>query len=301
MSFQAKSQTAKHGAQPRQRDEESGTEREVKAHLAQLQDITRQAEEALARARARTGSVEKLNAVLEQADFLVEEAEELLQVWSSHLQTTPTERHLKKFALDKLRRIFEFEKEKVEGLSVRAGQLSDGGNVEVYNVADDESDEGGEEEGLLQSQADAQEVTRAEERLNGMTRIQNQVTEVREIMKDLAGIVVEQGQMITTVESHAERANDDAKAAVAELSKAHALANSSRAAAVKAFFFVLLLCCIVYFAYAKETTVQHETHIGSRTFLGWDSSGASAEPNAGPMARETVASPIGSVTPRDHL
>ena len=40
--------------------------------------------------------------------------------------------------------------------------------------------------------------------------------QVREIMKDLAGIVVEQGQMITTVESHAERANDDAKAAVAE-------------------------------------------------------------------------------------
>ena len=69
MSFQAKSQTAKHGAQPRQRDEESGTEREVKAHLAQLQDITRQAEEALARARARTGSVEKLNAVLEQANL----------------------------------------------------------------------------------------------------------------------------------------------------------------------------------------------------------------------------------------
>jgi hypothetical protein len=117
-------------------------------------------------------------------------------------------------------------------------------------------------------------------------------------MKDLAGIVVEQGQMITTVESHAERASDDAKAAVAELSKAHALANSSRAAAVKAFFFVLVLCCIVYFAYAKETTVQHEQRIGSRTFLGWDS-GPNAESSGMPMARETAALP--SVAPRDHL
>ena len=38
--------------------------------------------------------------------------------------------------------------------------------LEVYNVADDESDEGGEEEGLLQSQADAQEVFTEDSNIN---------------------------------------------------------------------------------------------------------------------------------------
>ena len=51
---------------------------------------------------------------------------------------------------------------------------------EVFNLAEEDlSDEEQEESALLGAQEQVQEVRRAEDRLQGMSRIQNQVSEVR--------------------------------------------------------------------------------------------------------------------------
>jgi len=261
-----------HGSsrQPKQRrDEESPFERNIRSNIQAMQDSVRKVSEKLEQAQRsffskRVG--ESLDKCLEQSHELARQTEQLFREWQVHLAGEPAERHRKKFSIEKLQKAFDEEAAHLKDVAQRAAQtqqeaisagqcgLSSSGGFECRSICD-EQDAGDEdddcERGLLddsvasrdqacmQVQAQEQDATIrnriAQEREEGIKRIQCQVSEVNQIFRDLASIVADQGQQIGSIESQAETTASSTKQAVQELKKA---VDRQRGAREK-------LCCLL--------------------------------------------------------
>mmetsp|Transcript_81209 Transcript_81209/g.181710 ORF Transcript_81209/g.181710 Transcript_81209/m.181710 type:complete len:350 (-) Transcript_81209:7-1056(-) len=235
--------------QPKQRrDEDSSFERSIKANIQEMQDSVRKASEKLEHAQRsflskRMG--ESLDKFLEQSRVLSQETEQLFRDWTVHLAGEPTERHRKKFSYEKLQKAFEEEVGHLKDVARRAvaaqqealGANSVNGSnaMECHSMCDEQgsSEIDDVEHGLLDDsvpqqachlttyQEDSSIRNRiAHEREEGIKRIQSQVSEVNQIIKDLASIVVDQGSQIDSIENQAESSSTNTKQAVQELKKA---------------------------------------------------------------------------------
>jgi hypothetical protein len=234
--------------QPKQRrDEESTFERSIKANIQQMQENVRKAAAQLDSAQRshisrRMG--ESLDKALERSRELSQETERLFRDWTVHLAGEPTERHRKKFSFEKLQRTFEDEVVHLKDVARRAvaaqqealnaersSQMAIECNAMCEEQCPSPCGEEQMEQGLLDGevcqarqaalQEDAQIRNRiAQEREEGIRRIQNQVSEVNQIFRDLATIVQEQGQQFDTIEDQAASASSSAKQTVGELKKA---------------------------------------------------------------------------------
>lgn len=237
--------------QPKQRrqDEESCYERSIRANVQELQEGVRKAAAQLEQAQRgclTKRSSETLERQLERSRALSEETERLFRDWTVHLAGEPTERHRKKFSYEKLQKAFEEEIGQLKDVTRRAlvahqeaqlgaGRLPEAGaGRECRNVCDDQDASVCDAEtGLLDDhevcgvttmvQEDATlriRATIAQERDEGIRRIQCQVSEVNQMFRDLASIVVEQGQQFESIERGAADAAGATKQAAQELRKA---------------------------------------------------------------------------------
>mmetsp|Transcript_41202 Transcript_41202/g.119104 ORF Transcript_41202/g.119104 Transcript_41202/m.119104 type:complete len:285 (+) Transcript_41202:53-907(+) len=235
--------------QPKQRrDEDSSFERNIKANIQEMQDSVRKASEKLEHAQRsflsrRMG--ESLDNVLEQSRVISQETEQLFRDWTVHLAGEPTERHRKKFSYEKLQKAFEEEVmhlKEVARRAVTAQQEALGANsvngssaMECRSMCDEQgADIDDVEHGLLDDSDSGHQACRlttyqedttirnrmAQEREDGIRRIQSQVSEVNQIIKDLATIVQDQGQQMDSIENQAEHSSTSTKQAVQELKKA---------------------------------------------------------------------------------
>ncbi|CEM29219.1 unnamed protein product [Vitrella brassicaformis CCMP3155] len=93
---------------------------------------------------------------------------------------------------------------------------------------DFDQDDGDDQDDLVLAHDSSVKRSIAEERLRGIQRIQSQVGEVNEIFRDLAVMVEEQGQFVTTIESSMESTLDHTGRGVEELKRASDLQRSSR-------------------------------------------------------------------------
>lgn len=240
--------------QPKQRrpDEDSSFERAIRTSVQELQDVVHKAGSQLEQAprgrRPSRRAAEALERQLERAEALSEETSRQFRDWTVHLAGEPAERHRKKFSFEKLQKAFDEEVAHLKDASRRAaiarqealmapgGCNSPGSARECHAMVDEQDalvgEDGDMESGLLDD-TNIQVLTReeedstlriravvAQEREDGIRRIQNQVSEVNQMFRDLASIVSEQGQQFESIERQAEIASVNTKQAVSELRKA---------------------------------------------------------------------------------
>eukprot|EP00413_Alexandrium_margalefii_P044820 CAMPEP_0204592044 /NCGR_PEP_ID=MMETSP0661-20131031/50712_1 /ASSEMBLY_ACC=CAM_ASM_000606 /TAXON_ID=109239 /ORGANISM="Alexandrium margalefi, Strain AMGDE01CS-322" /LENGTH=280 /DNA_ID=CAMNT_0051602221 /DNA_START=68 /DNA_END=910 /DNA_ORIENTATION=- len=239
--------------QPKQRrDEDSSFERSIKANIQEMQDSVRRASELLEQAQRSVlskRSGESLDNILEQSRAVSQETEQIFRDWTVHMAGEPTERHRRKFSYEKLRRAFEQEASHLKDLGRRAAVAQQDAAL-VYGssaAARGEGSLGASEDeeaqcGLLDDSESTQQALRlagyredttiwgrmAQERHDGIRRIQSQVCEVNQIIRDLASMVQDQGADIDSIESQAESSASNTKQAVLELRKAMDRHNVSR-------------------------------------------------------------------------
>jgi len=226
--------------QPKQRrDEESSFERGIKANIQEMQDSVRRASEKLEHSQRsllsrRAG--ESLDKFLEQSRALSQETERLFRDWTVHMAGEPAERHRKKFSYERLQRAFEEGVAHLKDVARRAAAAQEraavSGRSSAYDAQGADVDD--VEHGLLDDsdstraalgyptyKEDVAARTRvAQEREEGIRRIHSQVSEVNQIIRDLASMVMDQGQQIESIESQAETSSTSAQQAVQDLKKA---------------------------------------------------------------------------------
>jgi len=251
------------------RDEETSYERSIKANVQEIQDSVRRAGEQLEQSQRSFLSKrisESLERFLQRSRELSQETEQLFRDWTVHLAGEPAERHRKKFSYEKLQKAFEEEVTHLKDVARRfiAAQQEEqsahrnsghSGSVECRNVCDDSGfsfcGDSDVEHGLLDDSGTAQDVTIrnriAQEREEGIRRIQSQVHEVNQIFRDLASIVQEQGHDLETVAGTTQSASSNTKQAVGELKKSVDRQRGSRerlccmlSAAIVFLFFIIL-------------------------------------------------------------
>lgn len=235
--------------QPKQRrDDDSTFERQIKANIQEMQDSIRKAGEQLDHVQRSIMSKragESLDKFLEHSRELSQSTQRLFSEWTVHLAGEPSERHRKRFSYEKLQRAFEEEVSHLKDVAKRAvvvqqeaagsgangrqaiecrpmcdeqGASACGDDVE-HGLLDDS--ENTSTCGLSSLQEDATIRNRiAQEREEGIRRIQGQVSEVNQIFRDLASIVHEQGTQFESIETQAESSSSNTKQAVQELKKA---------------------------------------------------------------------------------
>mmetsp|Transcript_20793 Transcript_20793/g.46888 ORF Transcript_20793/g.46888 Transcript_20793/m.46888 type:complete len:360 (-) Transcript_20793:51-1130(-) len=236
--------------QPKQRrEEESSFERSIKANIQEMQDTVRKASEQLDHAQRsflsrRLG--EQLDNFLERSRELSQETELIFRDWTVHLAGEPSERHRKKFSMEKLQKAFEDEVSHLKEVARRAmaaqqeavnaeSRLNSASALECRAICGEQSSctSGDDMENGLLDDSEGSQVRRAslqedvtirnriaQEREEGIRRIQNQVSEVNQIFRDLASIVHDQGQQFESIETQAEQASTATKQAGQELRKA---------------------------------------------------------------------------------
>lgn len=260
--------------QPKQRrDDDSTFEKQIKANIQEMQDSIRKAGEQLDHVQKsplsrRAG--ESLDKFLEHSRELSQSTQELFSDWTVHLAGEPSERHRKRFSMEKLQRAFEVEVSHLKDVAKRAVVVQQEAmgsasrqTFECRPMCDDQGSSGcGDdvEHGLLDDsdaatscrlssmQEDATIRNRiAQEREEGIRRIQGQVSEVNQIFRDLASIVQEQGSQFESIENQAESSASNTKQAVTELKKAVDRQRGTRerlccmlAAAIVVLCFVIL-------------------------------------------------------------
>jgi len=224
-----------------------------------MQDAVRKAASQLdqaQRSRLSRRASEALDRQLERSEELSQDTSRLFRDWTVHLAGEPSERHRKKFSYEKLQKAFDEEVAHLKDVVRRAAAAQQeafasapaaggggpnpqlvglpGSAKECRPVCEDQDASPGDdmETGLLddaevmattQAQEDATLRIRAciaQEREEGIRRIQNQVSEVNQMFRDLASIVQEQGQQFESIERQAETAAVSTKQAVQELRKA---------------------------------------------------------------------------------
>lgn len=255
------------------KDEETNYERSIKTNIQEIQESVRRASEQLEQANRSFLSKrisESLERFLERSRQLSQETEQLFRDWTVHLAGEPSERHRKKFSYEKLQKAFEEEVFRLKDVARRtvAAQQEERG-YSTSNSADSRSTfddhalsfcgEHDVEHGLLDDAENSQvlrtslaeDVTIrnriAQEREEGIRRIQTQVHEVNQIFRDLASMVQEQDAQFESIEGMAQAASSETKLAVNELRKAADRQRGSRerlccmlTAAMILLFFVIL-------------------------------------------------------------
>jgi len=239
--------------QPRQcRDEESTFERTIKARIQVLQDHMRIATDQLSRSHGRMSkrTETSIEEALEKCREVSQEVERIFQEWTVHLAGEPSERHRKRFSCDKLKKAFETEQAHFRDLARRAIAVKQEALVAPLNLLDD-TIAGEDEVGLLDDSCRTSELQSmvedsgiqnrvAREREEGIQRIRSSVSEVNQMFRDLASIVVEQGQQFHSIEDQVQSAASSSKGAVRELKTA-----SDRQRASRERFFCLVLAIVV--------------------------------------------------------
>jgi len=243
MSFASGPKSGGHGhgqQQPKQRrDQDTPIEKNIKASIQDMHRNVQEADEQIDLTRKghlskRTS--EALEKGLEKGRQLATEIEELFREWTVQLTGEPGERHRKRFSYDKLQKAFEEEVALLkdvarravlaqqEALSTAAGSTSRAGLETEGSGQDCEAgllDDSGSFPMQTTHYEDLNMTNRvAQEREEGIKRIQGQVSEVNQIFRDLASLVVEQGQHFQTIEQQSEDASTSTREAVKELKKA---------------------------------------------------------------------------------
>eukprot|EP00927_Polykrikos_kofoidii_P079487 TRINITY_DN7626_c0_g1_i4.p1 TRINITY_DN7626_c0_g1~~TRINITY_DN7626_c0_g1_i4.p1 ORF type:complete len:305 (-),score=52.56 TRINITY_DN7626_c0_g1_i4:140-1054(-) len=262
--------------QPNQRPQDSSHERSIKANIQEMQENIRMAAEQLDRARTnvlsrRTG--ESLDKFLERSRILTEETEQLFRDWTVQLAGEPAERHRKRFSFEKLKKAFESEmahlKDVVRRRAVSVKQQAADPKRDKFTPASERiGAENDEENGLLndsdhqdyhmsQMHEDVTMQSRvAQEREEGIRRIQNQVADVNQIFRDLASIVNEQGQQFETIENQTEASATNTKHAVRDLKKAVDNQRPQQGRVFCALFAAILFVCYLLMPEARNTPTQ---------------------------------------------
>jgi len=294
---------AKSQQQPKQRprDDDSPYERDIRASIQEMQDSLRQASEHLERARRSAFSRrmgESLDKSLERGRDLAQETERLFREWTVHLAGEPAKRHRKKFSYDKLQRAFMEEVEKLKELASRAvaaqqefAQTADSYNhpVECKPICGEQEATLDEERGLLddvggdqawimaQEEASAGLQSRvAQEREEGIRRIQSQVSEVNQIFRDLASIVNEQGKQFESIEQQAESAATHAKLAGRELKKASDRQRSARERLLCMLAAATVILCLIVLPHMHAVHAFHHPTLALAEVRAQQNSGATS-------------------------
>ncbi|CAK9006952.1 unnamed protein product [Durusdinium trenchii] len=248
MSFDLGSRglAARRREEPRNEGETS-FEQSIKANIQEIQDLLHRANEQLEqsqRSYLSKRNTESLEGFLERSQQLSQETERLFRDWTVHLAGEPGERHRKKFSYEKLQRAFEQEVSHVKDVARKTVAAKEAQAVssrqlrpkEFRPVCDEQSEsllcpETDVEHGLHEEVQCQDAVIRsriAQEREEGIRRIQSQVHEVNQIFRDLASIVHEQGNDIESIEHTADTAARETKQAASELRKAADRQRGSR-------------------------------------------------------------------------
>lgn len=118
---------------------------------------------------------------------------------------------------------------------------------------DGEEEENADAEALMQDVVVNHAVAR--ERAEGIQRIQKQVTEVNQIFRDLAEIVVGQDQQIRTIESSVDLANTHTRKAVSELKRAHDYQKTSRDRNCSLLMVVVVVLFLLLYTHTQHAAV----------------------------------------------
>lgn len=256
------------------RDDESQHERLIKANIQEMQNSVRSALEQLERAQRShltKRMSENLDRDLERSRELAQETEQLFRDWTVQLAGEPSEKHRKKFSLEKLEKAFRDEMSHMREVGKRAiaahqeaMQIECRNNgaalaYECHPVCEDQGPNASDEEhGLLDDArrtmtAQDSSITNriAQEREEGIRRIQSQVSEVNQIFRDLASIVTEQGRQFDSIEDLAEESSLNTKQAVVELKKASDRQRSQRERLCCMLAAAILVLCLVLFPHMR--------------------------------------------------
>jgi hypothetical protein len=257
--------------------EDSSFEQQIRTNIQELQKHIRQARDQLQRApgvRIDKEMTDSFKTSLERGHALEQETEQLFRDWTVHLAGEPTARYKKKFSYEKLQKAFREEidhfKEaalKIEGRysSVIVTQCHSVREDRVHSSHEDQSCSLNEEEHCLLAAEENHDVVVcnvdianriAVEREEGIKRIQSQVTDVNQIFRDLASIVVEQGQQFDTIERQAASASSNTEQVVREIKKT---GDRQRSRADS-------LCCmmvssVLVLSIVAYSSIQHMPHL----------------------------------------
>lgn len=292
--------------QPRpKKDDETSFEPNIKENIHEIQDLNRRANELVEKAQRsflskRIG--DSLDRLLEQSQQLSQETDRLFRDWTVHLAGEPTRKQRKKFSFEKLRKTFEEEVVRFKDVARQAVVLQQeathldrgSGPIECQSVCEEQNsfstfedvehglldDSTGQVSRMVQ-QEDATIRNRiAQEREEGIRRIQSQVHEVNQIFRDLASIVQEQGQEIESIERTAESSCSDTKQAATELRKAADRQRGSRERLCCMLTVAVVLLFLVVLPHMHMSELRHFSHskAGTRSSPAEVSDTASAAP-----------------------
>jgi len=246
--------------------DDSSFDRQIKANIQEMQEAIRLANEHLQRVQGNRMSKRLsdsinpdlcgINQSLERSQELAQKIEQLFRDWTVHLAGEPTVRHKKKFLYEKLQKAFREEVQHLKDVARRAvatrqdtlkveARQHSASAMECGGVCEDQSPAMSDEEVGLLLTSEKDDVSCFDECLNqnfiarereeSIKRIQNQVTDVNQMFRDLASIVSEQEENLMTIERQAESSSSNTKLAVVELKKASERQRSH----------VDRLCCMV--------------------------------------------------------
>mmetsp|Transcript_98240 Transcript_98240/g.204894 ORF Transcript_98240/g.204894 Transcript_98240/m.204894 type:complete len:363 (-) Transcript_98240:31-1119(-) len=280
---------ARHQPKQRKADEDSPYEKSIRAGVQELQETVRkilsQVEQAH-RGRLMRRQLDSLETAQQRAEEISESIASQFRDWTVHLAGEPAERHRKKLPFDKLRKAFEEEVAHLKNASRRVTQAkSETANAASGGTQQDTSDyqeslDGcfetttNEPENLLDDSAmhltQIQEedssirlrASVAQEREEGIKRIQNSVSEVNQMYRDLASIVKEQGQHFESLERQAESAATNTRQAVQELKKALDRQKGTRERLCCTLFVAVFLLCFVILPHLHSIRAPVEMHTG---------------------------------------
>eukprot|EP01067_Filipodium_phascolosomae_P009545 Filipodium_phascolosomae@DN8584_c0_g1_i1.p1 len=233
--------------------------------------------------------LELVNESVRQAHEDMAQTETTFRNWTVYLASEPVERQKKKIIYERLNRQFQAEVNKLNSLSrqvslasqedARKASLSvppltgssstanggayagshvglsshegDNYDVSMQSVVDDGfivSEEEEDAEQLLHQSLIFHSI--AQERTSGIKRIQGQVRQVNEIVRDLATMIVDQDATIRTIETATDYAATHSGAAYGELKKAYdrkIASNRNTCHCVGVLLLLLLMVIIFYF------------------------------------------------------
>jgi len=227
-------------------------ERCIKANVHEMRSNIRTIGEQLDRAE-KAGlsqkSAQQVEAALESCKTLSRNTESSFLEWTVHFTGEPVERHRKKFAYEQLRKAFGDEEALLLATSNRAQRMLHEFKhcSEVTQHCSEGSSSDAEGEDASEDEAHEQQVLLAHrvamEREEGILRIQSQVSEVGAIFRELAGLVVEQGQQFESIEAAVSDASVNTSKATDELKRSMQRQRRSQER-LYCLLFAVLICLI---------------------------------------------------------
>lgn len=250
-------------SQPKQGNrggDDDAYEKDLRALIQKMQDASRHCVEQLERAERGVASTrvrKSIDEALQQCRDRAQEAETLFRDWTVSLAGEPAKKHRKRFSYEKLQKAFEDEVMQLKDLARRSvaaqPEFSDPARdpEAQFPPAHGPGSRSAEDDWASQQQIHLEDTgamnRMAQERDEGIRRINTSVREVNQMMQDMASLVADQGDVLTSIEGQAELASHSTKDAVGQLKKAADRSRGSReqmlcllVAATVVFFFIIL-------------------------------------------------------------